>query len=107
MAIRKELLDELIASCEGSEDLLGPDGLLKQLKGALVERMLQEEMTRPPGPREGRTGRTPRLERPQWLDPEDAEERRRRASDSGSEGPRRKFRAESGAEASAPLRRFR
>lgn len=45
MAIRKELLDELIASCEGSEDLLGPDGLLKQLKGALVERMLREEMT--------------------------------------------------------------
>jgi transposase-like protein len=45
MAIRKELLDELMASCEGSEDLLGPDGLLKQLKGALVERMLQEEMT--------------------------------------------------------------
>ncbi len=45
MAIRKEILDELMASCEGSEDLLGPDGLLKQLKAALVERALQEELT--------------------------------------------------------------
>ena len=45
MAIRKELLDEMMASCEGSEDLLGPNGLLKQLKAALVERALQEEMT--------------------------------------------------------------
>ena len=45
MEIRKELLDELLKDCGGSEDLLGPDGLLKQLKAALVERALQEEMT--------------------------------------------------------------
>ncbi len=37
MAICKEILDELMASCAGSEDLLGPDGLLKQLKVALAE----------------------------------------------------------------------
>ena len=40
-----ELLDELMKDCDGSFDLLGPDGLLKQLKAALVERALQEEMT--------------------------------------------------------------
>lgn len=38
MAIRKELIDELIASSEGS--LIGPDGLVKELTKALVERML-------------------------------------------------------------------
>lgn len=43
MAIRKELIDELIASSEGS--LIGPDGLVKELTKALVERMLAGEMT--------------------------------------------------------------
>jgi putative transposase len=45
MPIRKELLDELIRECEKPEDMLGPDGLLKQLTGALVERMLEAEMS--------------------------------------------------------------
>jgi len=31
MPIRKELLDELLKECERPEDMLGPDGLLKQL----------------------------------------------------------------------------
>jgi putative transposase len=43
--IRKELLDELLANYENPEDLIGPDGLLKQLTGALVERALEAEMT--------------------------------------------------------------
>lgn len=42
MAIRKELIDELIATSEGS--LIGPDGLVKELTKALVERMLSGEM---------------------------------------------------------------
>jgi putative transposase len=45
MPIRKELLDELIRECEKPEDMLGPDGLLKQLTGALVERMLEAELS--------------------------------------------------------------
>jgi len=45
MPIRKELLDELLKECDRPEDMLGPDGLLKQLTGALVERMLEAEMT--------------------------------------------------------------
>jgi len=36
MTIRKELIDELIASSGGS--LIGPDGLVKELTKALVER---------------------------------------------------------------------
>lgn len=43
--IRKELLDELLADYRGPEDFTGPDGLLKQLTGALVERALAAELT--------------------------------------------------------------
>lgn len=43
--IRKELLDELQAEYANPEDLTGPDGLLKRLTGALVERALQAELT--------------------------------------------------------------
>ena len=42
MAIRKELIEELIATSSGS--LIGPDGLVKELTKALVERMLTGEM---------------------------------------------------------------
>src|SRR5450755_3797477 len=42
MEIRKELIDELIASSGGS--LIGPDGLVKELTKALVERMLTGEL---------------------------------------------------------------
>ncbi len=42
MTIRKELFDELIATSGGS--LIGPDGLVKELTKALVERMLSGEM---------------------------------------------------------------
>ena len=43
--IRRELLDELLAGYKKPEDLTGPEGLLKQLTGALVERALQAELT--------------------------------------------------------------
>lgn len=42
--IRKELVDELLSDCRDSGDLVGPQGLLKQLTGALVERMLEGEL---------------------------------------------------------------
>lgn len=45
MAIRKELLDELLQGYQSPEDLLGPGGLLKRLTGALVERALEAEMS--------------------------------------------------------------
>jgi putative transposase len=43
--IRPELLDELLAGYKKPEDLTGPEGLLKRLKGALVERALKAELT--------------------------------------------------------------
>jgi putative transposase len=45
MAITKEVLDELLTDYKGPDDITGPDGLLKQLTKALVERAMQAEMT--------------------------------------------------------------
>lgn len=45
MAIRPELLDELLKECENPEDLLGQNGLLKSLTKGLIERMLEAEMS--------------------------------------------------------------
>ncbi len=45
MAISKELLDELLKDYKGPEDITGPEGLLKQLTKALIERAMDAEMT--------------------------------------------------------------
>jgi putative transposase len=45
MPIKPELLDELLAGYEKPEDLLGEEGLFKQLKKALLERALGAELT--------------------------------------------------------------
>lgn len=45
MTISKELLDELLKGVERPEDLLGNDGLMKELKIKLMERMLGAELT--------------------------------------------------------------
>jgi putative transposase len=45
MAIKQEVLDELLAGYEKPEDLLGEEGLFKQLKRALIERALGAELT--------------------------------------------------------------
>src|SRR5215470_17732727 len=44
-AVKAELLEQLIKSVDKPEELLGPSGLLHQLKGALMERLLEAEMT--------------------------------------------------------------
>jgi putative transposase len=43
--IRREVLDELLAGYSKPEDLTGPEGLLKRLTGALVERAMEAELT--------------------------------------------------------------
>jgi len=45
MAITKEVLDELLKEYKGPDDFYGPDGLMKQLSKALIERMMQAELT--------------------------------------------------------------
>ncbi len=39
--IRDELLDELLEGAKTQEALFGPEGVIKRLTGALVERALQ------------------------------------------------------------------
>ena len=43
--IPSELLDTLLSGYQKPEDLIGENGLLKQLTKALVERALEAEMT--------------------------------------------------------------
>jgi len=45
MAIRQELLEELLKDYKSPEDLLGQDGLLKELTKALVEKALEGELS--------------------------------------------------------------
>jgi len=45
MAITKEILDELLKEYKGPDDFFGPDGLVKQLSKALIERVMQAELT--------------------------------------------------------------
>src|SRR5205085_231385 len=45
MAITKEILDELLKDYQKPEDLLGQSGLLQQLSKALIERVLEGELT--------------------------------------------------------------
>src|ERR1051325_5803794 len=45
MAITKEILDELLKDYQQPEDLLGESGLLQQLSKALIERVLEGELT--------------------------------------------------------------
>ena len=44
MAIKQEIIDELLSNYKTPEDLLGDDGIFKQLKKALLERALNAEL---------------------------------------------------------------
>lgn len=43
--IKEELVDELLANYTGPDDLVGPDGLLTELKKRLINRFLNAELT--------------------------------------------------------------
>ena len=45
MAITNEVLDELLKDCQGPDDFYSSNGLVKQLSKALIERMMQAELT--------------------------------------------------------------
>ena len=45
MALDKDLLDKLIEGYQKPEDLIGENGLLKQLTKALIERAMKAELT--------------------------------------------------------------
>ena len=49
MAIDLKLIDKLLADYKKPEDIIGENGLLKQLTKALLERAMQAEITEPLG----------------------------------------------------------
>jgi putative transposase len=59
MAIRKELLEELLKDYKGPEDLTGENGILKQLTKALVEQAMGAELTEHLGYEKHETGEKP------------------------------------------------
>src|SRR5215471_16135798 len=56
MAITKEVLDALMKGYKGPDDILGPEGLVKQLSKALIERAMQTEMTEQLGYEKNQSG---------------------------------------------------
>ena len=66
MPIKPEHLDELLAGYEKPEDLLGEDGLFKQLKKALLERALGAELTNHLGYEKGVSCWPRDGQQPQW-----------------------------------------
>jgi transposase-like protein len=45
MAFTKEVLDEILKDYRGPDDFYGPEGIMKQLTKALVERTMEAELT--------------------------------------------------------------
>ncbi|MDR1307432.1 MAG: transposase, partial [Treponema sp.] len=45
MAFSKEVLDEILKDYHGPDDFYGPEGIMKQLTKALVERPMEAELT--------------------------------------------------------------
>lgn len=43
--LKQELIAELVADCQTEGDLFGPEGVFTKLKGAVMERLLEAEMT--------------------------------------------------------------
>jgi len=61
-AIKDELISELVAGCQNEGDLFGPEGVFTRLKGAVMQRLLEAEMTAHLGhePNERRKGNNSR-----------------------------------------------
>jgi transposase-like protein len=56
MAIRKEILDELLKEYKGPDDFYGSEGIIKQLSKALIERAMQVELTEQIGYEKNQSG---------------------------------------------------
>jgi transposase-like protein len=59
MAITKEVLDELMKGYKGPDDFYGPEGIIKQLSKALIERAMQAELTEQIGYEKNQSGEKP------------------------------------------------
>jgi transposase-like protein len=99
LAIRDEVLKELLEGYKKPEDLLGPEGLLKKLTAALVEKALSAEMAEHLGYEKHEVSGARLRQLAQRDEREDLEDRVWRDADRGAAGPEREFRAAAGQEA--------
>ena len=73
MAIDKKLIDQLLTDYKKPEDIIGENGLLKELTKAILERALQAEMTDHLGYEKHDPGGPPPGQLAQRKKPEDIE----------------------------------
>ena len=86
MAIDPKVIDKLLAEYEKPEDIIGENGLLKQLTKALVERALQAELTTHLG-YEKHSRRAQQRQQPQRRKPKALARRLRHPGDRGAARP--------------------
>jgi transposase-like protein len=63
MAFSKEVLDEILKDYHGPDDFYGPEGIVKQLAKALVERTMEAELAEHLGYEKHDQGEKPRTNR--------------------------------------------
>jgi transposase-like protein len=59
MAFSKEVLDEIMSGYRGTDDFYGPDGIVKQLTKALIERAMEAELSQELGYEKSKPGSKP------------------------------------------------
>ena len=79
--IPQELLDKLLEDYEKPEDLLGKDGILDQLKKAVMERALGAELTEHLGYDTGRSIRSWKWKLAKWIRKEAGDHRQQPGGD--------------------------
>jgi putative transposase len=89
MAIDKKLIDQLLSDYKKPEDLIGENGLLKELTKAILERALEAEMTDHLGYEKHDPAGHHRGEHAQRKRPQEAEGRLRRAATGDAPRPLR------------------
>ena len=107
MEIKKELIDELLKNYQKPEDVIGENGLLKQLTKALLERAMDAELTHHLGYEKRDPAGYQQRELAERHHPQDAEGGVRRVGDRNTTGPQRQFRAADGEEAPNAVGWFR
>ncbi len=96
-------LDELLKG-KKTEEIVGPNGLLKQLTKALLERAMNGELTHHLGYEKGQAeGHQRQRQQPQRHEPEEGTGRFRFDGDRGTARSQRELRAADFAQARAPL----
>src|SRR4051812_6402440 len=107
MALDKDLLDKLIEEYQKPEDLIGENGLLKQLTKGLVERAMNAELTHHLGYEKNDPQGRGERQFPKRKESEEAEGRLWRDRGRSSSRSRRRVRAENRTQTPTTVRRFR